>query len=332
MTCAPTVVGITGTVGKTTCKDMTAAVLSARFRTHKSEGNLNSREGMPWRSSACNATTTSPCSDGDGQPGEIVELCGSRDRRSGSCSTSADARLSSAASRRLRKRSSRCRAGCRGRHGHPERGRPSNRPGLRTPLPRDRLWQHEPAGVTPLEQCEDRGPERPAVLAVARVEEARVDSPSPANTPFRAWSPRWLSDGAGDVTVRNGEGGARGRDDRACAYLPGSMARPSSTTATTHPASLKGALSCGSRRAQMPAPADRTHRADGGARRLQAEEHRKAGKVAASCCGSWSPSAGPAPRGGCRARPAPGRALVRDEGGGRGRGRAGAAEDTIVLV
>ncbi|MEX1103757.1 MAG: Mur ligase family protein, partial [Dehalococcoidia bacterium] len=47
MTCAPTVVGITGTVGKTTCKDITAAVLGARFRTHKSEGNLNSREGLP---------------------------------------------------------------------------------------------------------------------------------------------------------------------------------------------------------------------------------------------------------------------------------------------
>jgi len=46
-TCDPRVVGITGTVGKTTAKDFTAAVLSSRFETHKSEGNLNSREGLP---------------------------------------------------------------------------------------------------------------------------------------------------------------------------------------------------------------------------------------------------------------------------------------------
>jgi UDP-N-acetylmuramoyl-tripeptide--D-alanyl-D-alanine ligase len=45
--CAPQVVGITGTVGKTTAKEFTAAVLSQRFRTHHSAGNLNSREGMP---------------------------------------------------------------------------------------------------------------------------------------------------------------------------------------------------------------------------------------------------------------------------------------------
>lgn len=45
--CNPRVVGITGTVGKTTAKDLCAAVLAARFRTHHSEGNLNSREGLP---------------------------------------------------------------------------------------------------------------------------------------------------------------------------------------------------------------------------------------------------------------------------------------------
>lgn len=42
-----TVIGITGTVGKTTTKELTAAALSARFRTHHSPGNLNSREGLP---------------------------------------------------------------------------------------------------------------------------------------------------------------------------------------------------------------------------------------------------------------------------------------------
>lgn len=45
--CGPQVVGITGTVGKTTAKEFTAAVLSQRWRTHHSPGNLNSREGLP---------------------------------------------------------------------------------------------------------------------------------------------------------------------------------------------------------------------------------------------------------------------------------------------
>ena len=45
--CNVPVVGITGTVGKTTAKELTAAALSATFATHRSEGNLNSREGLP---------------------------------------------------------------------------------------------------------------------------------------------------------------------------------------------------------------------------------------------------------------------------------------------
>lgn len=45
--CNPRVVGITGTVGKTTAKDLTAAVVSSAFSTHKSAGNFNSREGLP---------------------------------------------------------------------------------------------------------------------------------------------------------------------------------------------------------------------------------------------------------------------------------------------
>lgn len=40
-------IGITGSVGKTTTKDMVAAVLGTRYKVLKTEGNMNSREGMP---------------------------------------------------------------------------------------------------------------------------------------------------------------------------------------------------------------------------------------------------------------------------------------------
>jgi UDP-N-acetylmuramoyl-tripeptide--D-alanyl-D-alanine ligase len=41
------VIGITGSNGKTTTKDMVAAVLSARYKVHKTEGNLNNHIGLP---------------------------------------------------------------------------------------------------------------------------------------------------------------------------------------------------------------------------------------------------------------------------------------------
>ena len=41
------VVGITGSTGKTTVKEIAAAVLSTRYRILKTEGNLNSRQGVP---------------------------------------------------------------------------------------------------------------------------------------------------------------------------------------------------------------------------------------------------------------------------------------------
>ena len=43
----PKVVGITGSNGKTTTKDMTEAVVSSRYRTHKTQGNFNNNIGLP---------------------------------------------------------------------------------------------------------------------------------------------------------------------------------------------------------------------------------------------------------------------------------------------
>lgn len=43
----PTVVGITGSNGKTTTKDMVAAVLSKRFNVHKTQANFNNGIGVP---------------------------------------------------------------------------------------------------------------------------------------------------------------------------------------------------------------------------------------------------------------------------------------------
>lgn len=43
----PLVVGITGSNGKTSTKEMTAAVLSGRFNVHKTTGNLNTETGVP---------------------------------------------------------------------------------------------------------------------------------------------------------------------------------------------------------------------------------------------------------------------------------------------
>lgn len=42
------VIGITGSVGKTTTKEMIAAVLSEKYDTHRTEKNFNNELGVPW--------------------------------------------------------------------------------------------------------------------------------------------------------------------------------------------------------------------------------------------------------------------------------------------
>ena len=44
---SPLLAGVTGSVGKTTTKDMIAAVLSTRYRVLKTEGNYNNNIGLP---------------------------------------------------------------------------------------------------------------------------------------------------------------------------------------------------------------------------------------------------------------------------------------------
>lgn len=44
----PTVIGITGSNGKTTTKDMVAAVLAKRFNVHKTQANFNNAIGVPY--------------------------------------------------------------------------------------------------------------------------------------------------------------------------------------------------------------------------------------------------------------------------------------------
>src|SRR5699024_5003327 len=43
----PIVIGITGSNGKTTTKDIVTAVLSSKYKTHATEGNLNNHIGVP---------------------------------------------------------------------------------------------------------------------------------------------------------------------------------------------------------------------------------------------------------------------------------------------
>ncbi|PZR99893.1 MAG: UDP-N-acetylmuramoylalanyl-D-glutamyl-2, 6-diaminopimelate--D-alanyl-D-alanine ligase [Candidatus Chloroheliales bacterium] len=72
----PIVVGITGSVGKTSTKEVTAAVLRQKYKVHRSEGNYNSETGLPM--TLLNLEPGDQVSvlemGGGGRLGEIAEL------------------------------------------------------------------------------------------------------------------------------------------------------------------------------------------------------------------------------------------------------------------
>lgn len=70
------VVGVTGSVGKTTTKELTAAVLATRYPTLKNEGNLNSEIGLPMvLLEATQRHRRAVLEMGMWAPGEIALLC-----------------------------------------------------------------------------------------------------------------------------------------------------------------------------------------------------------------------------------------------------------------
>ena len=69
------VLGITGSVGKTTAKEMTASVLSRRFRVHKTAGNFNNDLGVPLTLFGLNETHEAAVIEmGVSHPGDMQRL------------------------------------------------------------------------------------------------------------------------------------------------------------------------------------------------------------------------------------------------------------------
>jgi len=70
------VIGVTGSVGKTSTKELIWAVLKQRYRTLKSKGNLNSETGLPLTIFELNETHERAVLEmGMYAPGEIATLC-----------------------------------------------------------------------------------------------------------------------------------------------------------------------------------------------------------------------------------------------------------------
>jgi UDP-N-acetylmuramoyl-tripeptide--D-alanyl-D-alanine ligase len=73
---AATVIGITGSTGKTCTKDLTAAVLAGRFRVVASEASFNNEVGLPLTIlTADESTEAIVCEMGSRGPGHIRLLC-----------------------------------------------------------------------------------------------------------------------------------------------------------------------------------------------------------------------------------------------------------------
>ena len=70
-----TVIGITGTNGKTTTKELLAAVLSTKYKTHYTQGNLNNSIGVPLTLlQLTNEHELAIVEMGASHPGDITEL------------------------------------------------------------------------------------------------------------------------------------------------------------------------------------------------------------------------------------------------------------------
>jgi UDP-N-acetylmuramoyl-tripeptide--D-alanyl-D-alanine ligase len=70
------VVGITGTNGKTTTKEMTASILSSRYKVLKNTGNLNNQIGLPLSMMELDPSYEAAVLEmGASAPGDIRELC-----------------------------------------------------------------------------------------------------------------------------------------------------------------------------------------------------------------------------------------------------------------
>ena len=69
-------IGITGSNGKTTCKELTAAVLRCKYRVHATDGNLNNHIGVPLTLLSIPSDTQIAIIEmGANKVGDIAELC-----------------------------------------------------------------------------------------------------------------------------------------------------------------------------------------------------------------------------------------------------------------